>query len=297
MPIHVFRAFPMTADVDGTIVEHRTTHHDVAGLRRELNVPVGLVRVNGNGRVSRGTRMVFRTPHDVVLAADGAETKLAHQTALTVGELLAARKLTLGPNDQVDPAVDAHLADGMAVHVYRLTPDTVLVNKILPFRTEYRNDPTLAAGHTATVQAGRNGVAHVFSNVVRKNGQIVQWGAVIREDVVQAPVIQILRRGTKVSGSQSPPASPAPATHGPYQSGTATWYDSHAGSGSCAHLHLPMGTILKLVASNGNTAQCRVGDRGPEAWTGHIIDLNRDVFAQLAPLGTGEIYVTTYIVG
>ena len=27
------------------------------------------------------------------------------------------------------------------------------------------------------------------------------------------------------------------------------------------------------------------------AYTGHIIDLNRDVFAQLAPLGTGMIPV------
>jgi uncharacterized protein YabE (DUF348 family) len=297
MPIHVFRAFPITADVDGTVVERRTTHHDVAGIRHELNLPSTLVRVDGHGRVARATRMVFRTPHDVVLAADGTETKLAHQTALTVGELLAARKLTLGPNDQVDPALDADLADGMAVHVYRLTPDTVMENKIIPFRTEYRNDPTLAAGHTATVQAGRNGVAHVFSNVVRENGQIAQWGAVIREDVVQAPVTQILRRGTKLSGTQKPPPAPATASRGPYQSGTATWYDSHAGSGSCAHLHLPFGTILKLVASNGNTAQCRVGDRGPEAWTGHIIDLNRDVFAQLAPLGTGEISLTIYIVG
>ena len=54
---------------------------------------------------------------------------------------------------------------------------------------------------------------------------------------------------------------------------------------------------MRIVASNGNTAQCRVGDRGPEAWTGNIIDLNRDVFAQLAPLGTGRISVTLYIVG
>jgi len=296
MPIHVYRAFPMTADVDGTLVEHRTTRHDVAGVRRELNLPGSLVRVDGHGRITRGTRLVLRTPHTVSLTADGKTTPFAHQTALTTAELLAAHGVKLGPNDQVDPALDARLADGTAVHVYRLTPDTVMETKIVPFRTEYRNDSTLAAGHLATIQAGRNGISHVFSNVVRKDGQIVQWN-VIREEVVQAPVLAIVRRGTKTSGIQRPPASPATPTGARYQSGTATWYDSHAGSGSCAHLRLPFGTILKIVASNGNTAQCRVGDRGPAAWTGHIIDLNRDVFAQLAPLGTGEISVTLYIVG
>jgi uncharacterized protein YabE (DUF348 family) len=296
MPIHVYRAFPMTTDVDGTVVAHRTTRHDAGALRRELNLSAALVRIDGHGRITRGTRMVLRTPHDVSLSADGKDTALPRQTALTVAELLAAHGITLGPNDQVDPARDAHLADGTVVRVYRLTPDTVMENKILPFPTVYRDDASLAAGHTATVQSGKNGLAHVYSNVVRKDGQIVRW-IVVREEVVLAPVTQILRRGTKASGTQRPPASPTPASPGVYQRGTATWYDSHAGSGSCAHLRLPMGTLLKLVASNGNTAQCRVGDRGPQAWTGNIIDLNRDVFAQLAPLGTGRISVSLYIIG
>ena len=227
------------------------------------------------------------------LTADGTTTPLAHQTALTVADLLAAHDVTLGPNDQVDPALDAHLADATAVHVYRLTPDTVMETKIVPFGTEYQNDPALAAGHLATVQAGRNGISHVFSNVVKQDGRIVQWGPVIRTEVVQAPVTQIFRRGTKPSGTQRPPAVPvSTGAHPPHQSGSASWYDSHAGSGSCAHLRLPFGTIVTIRdTANGRTAQCRVGDRGPEAWTGHIIDLNRDVFAQLAPLGTGVIPV------
>jgi rare lipoprotein A (peptidoglycan hydrolase) len=39
----------------------------------------------------------------------------------------------------------------------------------------------------------------------------------------------------------------------------------------------------------GATAQCRVQDRGPETWTGHIIDLSTDVFRQLAPLSQGVL--------
>ena len=62
MPIHVYRAFPMTADVDGTVVEHRTTRHDPVLVRRELNLPASLVRVDGHGRIARGTRSCCALP-------------------------------------------------------------------------------------------------------------------------------------------------------------------------------------------------------------------------------------------
>ena len=120
-------------------------------------------------------------------------------------------------------------------------------------------------------------------------------GPVIRTEVVQAPVTQILRRGTKASGTQKPRRRcrcdrrrpPAPI-------GVASLRQPRR-TGSCAHLPLPFGTIVTIMASNGRAAQCRVGDRVREAWTGHIIDLNPDVFAALAPLGTGVIPVKLYI--
>jgi uncharacterized protein YabE (DUF348 family) len=299
MPIHIARAFPLTVDVDGTVHRARTTFRSVTGVRRQFAVAPAMVRTDGTGTVRRGSKLVFRTPHDgVTLTVDGTGTPLPKETALTVGELLAVRKIALGPRDQVDPPVGTKLADGMGVHVLRLTDDTVVETKIIPYTTEYRDDPTLAAGHTKPIQVGRNGTAKVITKVTRKDGQISQWGPELRRDVVAAPVTQILARGTKTSGVQKPPPAPAaPSPAATYQSGTATWYDSHAGSGSCAHLRLPMGTLVKVVASNGRSALCRVGDRGPEAWTGNIIDLNRDVFAQLAPLGAGRLSVTLTVVG
>ncbi|MGZ6885486.1 MAG: G5 domain-containing protein [Acidimicrobiia bacterium] len=290
MPIHILRAFRFTIDADGVVAAHRSIQHDLARVRSQFHVAAAMVRVDGDRAVGRGSHLVFRTPHDVQLVVDGASTQLPHQTALDVRELLAARRVTLGPNDQVEPPLTTRLSAGLAVHVYRLTADEVVESKSIPFPTQYRDDPSLAAGHLATIQAGRNGVAHVVSKVVRKDGTIVQWTELHR-DVVQAPVTQILARGTKPSGSQRPPALPVSAGHFS-QEGTATWYQSHAGPGACAHLTLPFGTIVTITnLANGRTAQCRVGDRGPQAWTGHIIDLNPDVFSQLAPLGTGTIHV------
>lgn len=296
MPIHIARAFPLTVDVDGVVTPRRTTHRSVAGLRRQLDVPAAMVRTDGTGRLRRQSKIVFRTPHDGTLAVDGTTTPLTKQTALTVGELLAAREIAVGPSDEVTPALDSRLTPGFAIHVYRLSDDTVVETKVLPCPTQYKDDPTLAAGHTRTIQACRNGTAKVITKVTRKDGQIVQWGPEIGRDVIAAPVTQILARGTKLSGTQKPPPSPAPSSGSLYQTGSATFYDSHAGPGACAHLSLPFGTIVKIVnVANGRSAQCRVGDRGPEAWTGHIIDLNPDVFQQLAPLSTGVINVRIYV--
>lgn len=91
-----------------------------------------------------------------------------------------------------------------------------------------------------------------------------------------------------------PVPAPKPAVTAPppddAHSGTATWY-SHAAS-TCAHLGLPMGTTVRITnTANGATASCTVTDRGPQAWTGNLIDLSPDVFRQLAPLGTGRINV------
>ena len=291
MPIHIVRAFPIVVDVDGVITEPRTTQRSVGGVRRELGLPASLVPLGAPKRLVRASRIVFRTPHALTLVVDATTTPLAGVTDVTVGDLLRTRAITLGPKDQVQPALDTRLTDGVAVQVFRLSEDEVAEDQVIPFQREFRDDATLAAGHTAVIQAGRNGTVRVVSKVVRQDGKIVQWTE-DRRVVLAAPVTEILRRGTKVSGTQR--AVPPPAASGGqlFQSGTATWYQSHAGPGACAHLTLPFGTIVKIVnTANGRSAQCRVGDRGPEAWTGHIIDLNPDVFAELAPLGTGTISV------
>ena len=295
MPILIMRAFPIVVDVDGVITERRTTLRSVAGVRRELGLPAALVALDAPKRLARASRVVLRTPHSLSFVVDATTTPLTGITELTVGDLLHSRAIVLGPKDQVQPALETRLSDAMTVQVFRLAEGEAAEDQIIPFPTELRDDSTLAAGHTAVIQAGRNGTARIVSKVVRQDGTIVQ-STEARRIVLAPPVTEILRRGTKVSGTQKPVVPPAASGAQLFQSGTATWYRSHAGPGACAHLSLPFGTIVKIVnTANGASAQCRVGDRGPEAWTGHIIDLNPDVFAALAPLGTGTISVRLYV--
>jgi G5-linked-Ubiquitin-like domain/Lytic transglycolase len=92
-----------------------------------------------------------------------------------------------------------------------------------------------------------------------------------------------------------PGGGPVPGPAGLPQSGTsevgtATHYEFTPGT--CAHLTLPFGTVVTVRnTATGATATCTVADRGPEEWTGHIIDLTPGVFAQLASLSQGVVHV------
>jgi rare lipoprotein A (peptidoglycan hydrolase) len=89
-------------------------------------------------------------------------------------------------------------------------------------------------------------------------------------------------------------AAPEPEVATASESGQATWYRQppRYAPGGCAHKTLPFGTQVTITAHhNGATATCTVNDRGPFG-PGRIIDLDDDVFVQLAPLSTGVIDVT-----
>lgn len=94
---------------------------------------------------------------------------------------------------------------------------------------------------------------------------------------------------TLVPTTTVPPEPVAPPTS---QSGLASWYELEgAHAGVCAHRTLPFGTVVTVtVVKTGSSMSCVVGDRGPFA-ANLVIDLFRDDFATIAPLGAGVVSV------
>jgi rare lipoprotein A len=87
----------------------------------------------------------------------------------------------------------------------------------------------------------------------------------------------------------TPPPPPPPEAPTNAQEGPASWYDGKANG--CAHRTLPFGTSVRVTnLANGKTTSCVVNDRGPYTG-GRIIDLDREVFAQLASTSAGVINV------
>ena len=91
----------------------------------------------------------------------------------------------------------------------------------------------------------------------------------------------------RVTTTVRPPTTTTRPQNG--QSGAASWYQTY--DGTCAHRTIPKGTIITVVnTANGRQVSCRVADRGPYV-AGRIIDLDLEVFNQLAPTGHGVIDV------
>ncbi len=274
MHIRVLRSFPVDVEVDGAVTTVRTTARSQAALRRELGIPRTLVA--RSGPLAAGTTIAFRTPHDVTLEADGRAFTSRHTTALDVAALLTEQGVQLGPRDEVMPAPSTRLADGMHVQVLRLSDDQVAERFAVPFTVEMRDDPNLPVGQSKMIQAGVPGLRRDLFRITKRADGTVVAGDPVGSELLVPPVALVIVKGTQ-------PIVPA-------ATGSATWYGTAPGRGTCAHLSLKFGTIVTLTnMATGATAQCRVADRGPEAWTGHIIDLAPDVFRRLAPLSQGVI--------
>jgi uncharacterized protein YabE (DUF348 family) len=275
MHVRVLRSFPIDVDVDGSVTTARTTLRSEAALRRALGISGALVATTPRV-LTAGATVTFRSPHDVTLAVDGKSTPVSSSDALDVAELLRDRGIALGPRDEVTPPASTRLMNGMQVDVLRLADDQVADRVVVPFTTETRDDPNLQVGQTRTIQAGAPGLRRDIFRVTTRSDGAVLSRTQVGSELLTPPVAQVVVKGTQ----------PIP----PRASGSATWYGTAPGRGTCAHLSLKFGTIVTLTnLATGAVARCRVADRGPEAWTGHIIDLAPDVFRQLAPLGQGVI--------
>jgi resuscitation-promoting factor RpfB len=276
--VRVVRAIPLTVDVDGSVRPVRTTARTIARLRRELGIPAALVAVGAERRLRRGDTVVFRTPSDLTLVTDGVAGSLT-STARTVGELLTERGVKFAAGDQIDPALDTPLTSGLTVTVTHTTAGRVTEDTPVPFTVEERPDGSLPAGVRRVVQPGVAGIDRTTYQLTR-DGDVVVEKLPLGTVRVQQPQPEITAVGTQPIGGSFA------------QTGIATWYATLYQPGTCAHLTLPFGTIVRVTdTETGAATTCRVADRGPEAWTGNIIDLSPDVFEQLRPLSTGEIHV------
>ena len=289
LEVRVLRAFPVTVDLDGSARTVRTTRAVPARLLRELDAAPGAVVVDAPRRLRRGSVVVVRTLRNLTLTVDGASRPLV-STGLTVREALMLAGVTVGPNDEVAPGLDAATVDGQRVRVTRLASGqrTALVR--MPFTTERRSEPNLDQGQTRVVRAGSDGQQRIVYGVALRDGvESGRW--VVRTELVRAPVSRIIAVGTR-------PVRRATASRSVARSATATGH-SETGQGSfyaftaasCAHKTLPFGTVVRIVnLSTGASTTCTIRDRGPFG-AGRIIDMSKDTFGRIAPLSQGVVPV------
>lgn len=276
--VTVTRAFPVTVMVDGVSRHVRTPAGSVGELRDDLDLAADLVAINPPRRLERGSRIVFRTPHDVRFINDGIEGTFS-STALTVRALLEERGVDFDERDLIDPGLDTRITAGVVVSIIHTTTSQITEDIAIPFAVEERPDPALDQGRRQVAQPGIEGLDRTTFRIVLV-GDMVFAKEVLSTARVREPQTEIISVGARAISATG------------RQTGHATWYATLYQPGTCAHLQLPFGTIVRVINTDtGASATCRVADRGPQAWTNNLIDLSPDVFRQLASASTGRIPV------
>ena len=302
--------------IDGKKVVRWTTAKNVAEVLAQLNQsdPDNLVSVSRSLDISRaGLSFSMQTAKDVTVTIGGKAQKV---TAVgTVADALKAAKVEVDSSDVVNPGLGTPLADGMKITLTMVDQKSQKRRVAVPFSTKKVEDSSLSKGEIKVITKGVNGINEETWTVVFKDGKKVSEKKVSSK-VVNAPVTQVVKVGTKTASSSSPSTRSSSASHrstasqssDPVTSGTtclASTYgegDGTAGgptaSGetfdpsafTAASKTLPLGSTIRVTnVSNGRTVTVRINDRGPYVG-GRCLDLSTAAMNAIAP-GQGLVTV------
>ena len=302
--------------IDGKKVVRWTTAKNVAEVLAQLNQsdPDNLVSVSRSLDISRaGLSFSMQTAKDVTVTIGGKTQKI---TAVgTVADALKAAKVEVDSSDAVNPGLGTPLSDGMKITLTMVDQKSQKRRVAVPFSTKKVEDSSLPKGEIKVITKGFNGINEETWTVVFKDGKKVSEKKVSSK-VVNAPVTQVVKVGTKTASSSSPSTRSSYASHrstasqssDPVTSGTtclASTYgegDGTAGgptaSGetfdpsafTAASKTLPLGSTIRVTnVSNGRTVTVRINDRGPYVG-GRCLDLSTAAMNAIAP-GQGLVTV------
>ena len=295
--------------IDGKKVVRWTTAKNVAEVLAQLNQsdPDNLVSVSRSLDISRaGLSFSMQTAKDVTVTIGGKTQKI---TAVgTVADALKAAKVEVDSSDAVNPGLGTPLSDGMKITLTMVDQKSQKRRVAVPFSTKKVEDSSLPKGEIKVITKGVNGINEETWTVVFKDGKKVSEKKVSSK-VVNAPVTQVVKVGTKTASSSSPSTRSSSASHrstasqssDPVTSGTtclASTYgegDGTAGgptaSGetfdpsafTAASKTLPLGSTIRVTnVSNGRTVTVRINDRGPYVG-GRCLDLSTAAMNAIAP--------------
>ncbi len=325
---------PVTVTIDGLASTRWVTATTVEEALGEFGVG-GAVKISTSrtSTIGRdGTTIDVTTPSGVSVTADGVTREVLAYGV--VADALATAGITLGPLDEVTPAVTTAVTAGTAITVARVKIRTVTKTVDVAYPTTKQQDPTLAAGTTKVLTPGAKGAsAETWMQRVR-DGAVTQEVRLTSVLTIQAQP-ETVAVGTKPTVTPSPtkstatvakttssPAATKTTTAAPttvpttvpttptttsgvntcgasyYQSGTTTANGEafNPDGLTAASKTLPFNTHVKVTnLANGKSVVVRINDRGPYV-TGRCLDLARGAFTQIASLSAGVITVSWQIV-
>lgn len=204
----------------------------------------------------------------------------------TVRRALTESDVTLSRLDKTVPPTNTLVTNNLQITVTRINVEEVTKEEPISFKTIVKNDSDMGWQEKKIETPGEKGKKEVKYKITYRDGQEVSR-VILSSEVTQAPVSQVEIHGTYMKLGKK---NPGQASFYSQPSYLKTKYDPIV-SGFAANPWLPLGSYAKVTDdANGKSVIVQINDRGPFV-KGRIIDLDRESFAKIAPLGAGVINV------
>jgi len=147
------------------------------------------------------------------LSVDG-KTIIYQTEAETVGDLLNEYDLKLNDLDRVEPGKSTSLKDVKEVEVIRVQVDELPSRQVVTYTTQNKDNPEMETGKTKLIQVGVDGESSQVERVLYENGVEVKR-EIIFDEIVTAPIPEIVEVGTKAAIVAPAPVTEAPVVETP----------------------------------------------------------------------------------
>jgi uncharacterized protein YabE (DUF348 family) len=165
-----------------------------------------------DSKLTSGTKIVIRTLPTVALRLGAKPAAAVTTDVRTVGDVLKARKITLGKLDKLTPAAGTLLTDGLKISVTRVAVTSKVVKKQLAQPADVHvDDSDLLVGKTEVDSQGHVGTLAITYRTVVTNGKPGAAKEVSRK-VTTKPEATVIRVGSKPEPKPEPTQTQQPAS-------------------------------------------------------------------------------------
>ncbi len=319
-----------SADFTFTDIQGNVTSEKFAGTVADFLAAKGimlgediLVNLPETTVLQNSMNVVLQTAYSVSVTADGATVELKTGDG-TVADAVSEAGITLGENDEVTPAADAALYDGIQITVYRVQYAERTAQEAIAYSTQTVKSDELFLGTTKVTQKGSNGSKTVVYSDKIVDGQLAS-SSVVSETVTKEAVPQIKTVGTKEKpavtvaslknggapiSELTPPSSltlenGVPTSYKKIVTGKAAAYSASAGAKTASGRtvkpgyiavdpnQFPYGTELYIVSTDGIVyGYCIAADTGGFVKKGKFtVDLFMNSTAQCKQWGSRDVII------
>lgn len=214
-----------------------------------------------------------------VIIIDGGAEYATTTDAVTVNDLLVQKKIPLAATDRITPPLGSFLTGDLSITIDRIVDVEETTAADIPFKIELVPDASVYYGRELAVQAGVLGRKEQKFLVTYKNGVEVRR-KLLAEKILQKPQTEIRQFGTLIEVYET-------------TEGGASWYD-YKKCLCAAAPYYSRGRYVRVTSlASGKSIIVRINDSGPDTtlYPDRVIDLDIVAYKELAPLGSGTIWV------